>query len=192
MSDRYDKDRNRQEHIRMEQQREERKRTEASQKQRRVIEDGFRRLGDAGKKVERLRSNSPYHMAMQNVRECEADIQQLLAELISLPDETDKTPLLFFPYSNAAIRSKAREWDGRFSEIQKIGETDVWTANRRIETLRNEVEKFRNPPHSLEGITLFRGRLSDAASMLLSKLASKLLWLDQYYLELENEIQKRT
>ena len=191
MSDRYDKDRIRQEHIRMEQQREERRRTEASQKKRREIEDGFRRLGDAGKKVERLRSDNPYHKAMQNVRECETDIRQLLAELITLPDEPEKNLLLFFPYSNAIIRRKARVWDGRFNEIRKIGETDAWTAVRRSEALRNEVEKFRNPPHSLGGFTLFKDRLSDAASMLLSKLRTKLLWLDQYYLELENEMQKR-
>ncbi len=190
MNDRYDRDRARDDHIRSEQRIEEQKRTEAYQKQRRQIEDGFRKLNAAGRDVERLSGNNPVHQAAQAVDSCEAEIDQLLEKLKALPDDPGHLFPRFFPGSNEDIRHKAQKWEELITGIRQTRKTDVWAAIERINSLRKEVDKYRIPSHSSKGYPFFEAQISDDIRSLLSKLGSNLLWLDQYYLELDHAKQK--
>jgi hypothetical protein len=191
MSDRYERERIRDEHIREEQRRDERKRIEASQEKRREIEDGFRRLIVAGREVERLKADSPVHRALQNVIKCEIEIEHLLDQLKTLPNDPGDVRFLLYPGSNTDIRRKALEWEERFINIRLSAKTEVWTTVKKIQSIRNEVDKYRFPPASPAGISHFRVRLSDTARNLLSELGSKLLWLDQFHIELDSAKQNR-
>lgn len=182
-----DRDEARREHIRSEQRREARKADEAYDARHREIDAGFSGLDAADRDIERARlgiHDSRSSQAVRDIIRCEADIDDLLRKLMTLPDESDYPFSLFLSGSNADIRRKTQEWSERFSEIRLTSEFETKITMKRIRELQEDIDRYRDCPRSLEA-HFFTAPVSADAQDLLLKLWSKLLWLDQYYTELE-------